>query len=56
MFNQTWSWVRQMEMVLGTNLVDFGNDATKDSSVKLEIPGASTKLEATTKQQSLVIK
>lgn len=28
----------------GTNLVDFGTDSTKDSSVKLEVPGASTKL------------
>lgn len=28
----------------GTSLVDFGSDTTKDSSVKLEVPGASTKL------------
>jgi len=33
----------------GTNLVDFGNDSTKDSSVKLEIPGASTKLASSYK-------
>jgi hypothetical protein len=31
----------------GTNLLDFGTSATADSSVKLNVPGATTKLAAT---------